>query len=68
MEDVSTFEARQNRIRELEDEVQVLKFAALKEAVRLGVEQADQGKFSTRRPEEIIAAARSAASLGTWIK
>ena len=58
--DVVSFEACQNRIRELEEEIQVLKLGALKEAIAQGVEQAEQGQFSQRSFDEIVAAARAA--------
>lgn len=60
VEDVASFEAYQNRIRELEKEVQALKLAALKEAVDIGAEQAESGQFSKRSFDEIIAAAAAA--------
>ena len=58
--DVVSFEEWQNRIRELEEEVQALKLGALKEAVAQGVEQAEKGQFSKRDFDEIIASARAA--------
>jgi len=58
--DVGSFENYQNRIRELEEEVQALKLVALKEALMQGAEQAEQGQFSKRTFDEIIAAAHSA--------
>lgn len=64
LEDVTTFEGYQKRIRELEEEVQALKLAALKEAVSLGAEQAERGEFSKRSFDEIIAAAHAAVTSG----
>lgn len=64
LEDVTTFEGYQKRIRELEEEVQALKLAALKEAVVLGAEQAERGEFSKRSFDEIIAAAHTAVTSG----
>ncbi|MEM6866751.1 MAG: type II toxin-antitoxin system Phd/YefM family antitoxin, partial [Cyanobacteria bacterium P01_C01_bin.121] len=65
VEDVTSFEAYQNRIHELEREVQMLKLGALKEAVAIGAEQAEQGKFSKRSFDEIIAAAHAAVAEDT---
>lgn len=62
VEDVASFEAYQNRIRELDKEVATLKLAALKEAVDVGAEQAEQGKFSRHSFDEIIAAAHAAVT------
>ena len=62
VEDVASFEAYQNRIRELEQEVEALKLAALKKAVDLGAEQAERGQFSQRSFDEIIAAAHAAVT------
>lgn len=62
VEDIESFEAYQNRIRELEKEVQSLKLEALKDALVAGAEQAEQGKFSKRSFDEIIVAAHSAVT------
>lgn len=62
--DVVSFEAYQDRIRELEEEVQALKLGALKEAVSQGAEQADRGEFSKRSFDEIIAVAHAAVTKG----
>lgn len=59
VEDVTSFEAYQNRIRELEQEVEALKLAALKKAVDIGAEQAERGQFSQRSFDAIIAAAHA---------
>lgn len=58
--DVSSFENYQNRIRELEEEVQALKLASLKGALIQGGKQAEQGQFSKRTFDGIIAAAHVA--------
>lgn len=60
VEDAEAYETQQERIRVLEEEVKALKLSALKEAVALGAEQAEQGKFSRRSFDEIIAAAQAA--------
>lgn len=62
VEDVASFEACQNRIRELENEVKALKLGALQEALAIGAEQAEQGKFSKRSFDDIIAAAKAAVT------
>jgi prevent-host-death family protein len=59
VEDADSYEAYQHRIRMLEEEVKKLKLSALKDAVAMGAEQAEQGKFSKRSFDEIIAAAQS---------
>ena len=60
VEAAETYGAYQTRIRELEAEVNALKLQTLKEAVAVGAEQAEQGQFSQRSFDEIIAAAQSA--------
>lgn len=60
VEDVDAYESYQSRIRELEAEVNELKLLALQEAVAVGAKQAEQGQFSQRSFDEIIAAAQSA--------
>lgn len=62
VEDAEAYEAYQQRIQALEEEVKALKLSVLKEAVALGAEQAEQGKFSRRSFDEIIAAAQAAAT------
>lgn len=62
VEDAEAYEAQQQRIRVLEEEVKALKLSVLKEAVALGAEQAEQGKFSRRSFDEIIAAAQAAVA------
>lgn len=62
VEDAETYEGYQQRIRALEDEVKALKLSALKEAVAVGAEQAEQGKFSQRSFDEIIAAAQASVA------
>lgn len=62
VEDVASFEAYRKRIQDLEQEVQRLKLSALKDAVVLGAEQAEQGQFSKRSFDDIIAAARAAVA------
>lgn len=62
VESAEAYEAYQARIRELEAEVNELKLLALKEAVAVGAQQAEQGQFSQRSFDEIIAAAQSAVS------
>lgn len=62
VEDAEAYEAYQQRIQALEEEVKALKLSVLKEAVALGAEQAEQGKFSHRSFDEIIAAAQAAAT------
>lgn len=58
--EVGSFENYQNRIRELEEEVQALKLASLKGALMQGAKQAEQGQFSKRTFDGIIAAAHAA--------
>jgi prevent-host-death family protein len=58
--DVSSFENYQSRIRELEEEVQSLKLASLKGSLMQGGKQAEQGQFSKRTFDGIIAAAHAA--------
>lgn len=62
VEDAETYEGYQQRIRALEDEVKALKLSALKEAVAVGAEQAEQGKFSKRSFDEIMAAAQASVA------
>lgn len=62
VEAAEAYEAYQARIRELEAEVNALKLQTLKDAVAVGAEQAEQGQFSARSFDEIIAAAQSAVS------
>lgn len=58
--DVDSFQNHQNRIRELEEEVLALKLASLKEALMQGAKQVEQGQFSKRTFDGIIAAAHAA--------
>lgn len=60
VEAAEAYEAYQNRIRELEAEVNALKLQTLKDTVAVGAQQAEQGQFSQRSFDEIIAAAQSA--------
>ena len=60
VEAAEAYEAYQTRIRELEAEVNALKLQTLKEAVAIGAQQAEQGQFSQRSFDEVIAAAQSA--------
>lgn len=60
VEAAEAYDAYQERIRQLEAEINELKLIALKEAVAVGAEQAEQGKFSQRSFDEIIAAAQLA--------
>ncbi|MEO0645324.1 MAG: type II toxin-antitoxin system Phd/YefM family antitoxin [Cyanobacteria bacterium J06650_10] len=60
VESAEAYEAYQARIRELEAEVNELKLQTLKDAVAVGAQQAEQGQFSQRSFDEIIAAAQSA--------
>ncbi|MBE9063290.1 type II toxin-antitoxin system prevent-host-death family antitoxin [cf. Phormidesmis sp. LEGE 11477] len=62
VEAAEAYEAYQARIRELEAEVMALKLQTLKDAVAIGAQQAEQGQFSDRSFDEIIAAAQSAVS------
>ncbi|MGB3298013.1 MAG: type II toxin-antitoxin system prevent-host-death family antitoxin [Phormidesmis sp.] len=62
VEAAEAYESYQTRIRELEAEVTALKLQTLKDAVAVGAEQAEQGRFSSRSFDEIIAAAQSAVS------
>ena len=62
VEAAEAYEGYQNRIRELEAEVNALKLQTLKDAVAIGAQQAEQGQFSQRSFDEIIAAAKSAVS------
>ena len=62
VEAAEAYEAYQTSIRELEAEVNALKLQTLKEAVAIGAQQAEQGQFSQRSFDEIIAAARSDVS------
>jgi len=62
VEAAEAYDAYQTRIRELEAEVTALKLQTLKDAIAVGAEQAEQGQFSTRSLDEIIAAAQSAVS------
>ena len=62
VEAAEAYEAYQARIRELEAEVTALKLQTLKDAVAVGAQQAEQGQFSARSFDEIIAAAQSAVS------
>ena len=59
VEAAEAYEAYQNRIRELEAEVNALRLQTLKDAVAIGAQQAEQGQFSQRSFDEIITAARS---------
>ena len=57
VEDAQAFQATQDRLRQLEAEVEALKqLEALRAAVAVGVEQAERGQFSPRSFDEIIAA------------
>lgn len=62
VEDAESYDAYQQRIRALEEEIQSLKLSALREAVAIGAEQAEQGKFSKRSFDEIIAAAHASVT------
>ncbi len=62
VEAAEAYEAYQARIRELEAEIAALKLQTLKDAVAIGAQQAEQGQFSSRSFDEIIAAAQSAVS------
>jgi len=62
VEATEAYNAYQARIRELEAEVNALKLQTLKDAVAIGAEQAEQGQFSQRSFNEIIAAAQLAIS------
>ena len=67
VEDVESFEADQQRIRDLEAEVKALKLTALKEALSIGAQQAQQGQFSQRSFDEIIAAAHALVTQQTSV-
>ena len=62
VKDVETFETEQRRLRELEEENRTLRLAMFKEAVAVGAEQAEQGRFSKRSFDDIIAAAHAAVT------
>ncbi len=62
VEDARAYQETQDRIRQLEEEVRVLKLEALRAAVAVGAEQAEQGRFSPRNFDEIIAAAHAAVT------
>ena len=62
VEAAEAYEAYQNHIHELEAEVNALKLQTLKEAVVIGAQQAEQGQFSQRSFDEIIAAAQASVS------
>ena len=62
VESAEAYEAYQERVRQLEAEVNELKLQALKDAVAVGAQQAEQGQFSQRSFDEIISAAQSAIS------
>lgn len=62
VEDAESYEAYHQRIRALEEEIRALKLSALREAVAVGAEQAEQGKFSKRSFDEIIAAAHTSVA------
>ncbi|MEM8503688.1 MAG: type II toxin-antitoxin system Phd/YefM family antitoxin [Cyanobacteria bacterium P01_D01_bin.1] len=62
VEDAEAYETYKQQVHALEAEVKALKLAALKEAVAVGAEQAEQGKFSKRSFDEIIAAAHKAVT------
>jgi len=59
VESAESYEADQDRLKELEAEINQLKLAALQEAVEIGALQAEAGQFSSRSFDEIIAEAQS---------
>lgn len=61
IEDASFFEERENRVKQLEKEIQELKYIAFKEALDVGFRQTENGEMSPYSGEEIIANARRKA-------
>lgn len=63
VEDAQAFQATQDRLRQLEAEIEALKkLEALRAAVAVGAEQAERGQFSRRSFDEIVAAAHTAVT------
>ena len=55
VEDAAMFQATQSRLHHLEQELQVLKYERLKEAVMSGVSQLEQGACSSKMLDDIAA-------------
>lgn len=59
VESAEAYQATQDRINEMEAEICKLKTAILEAEIAIGFEQAEQGKFSRRTFDEIIANAKA---------